>query len=114
MRAWEERKQTFQTALRGIVAFDLYFIRMLTIVCTFFFFYTGTTYVSYPGIWDQVDLSYPDEKTRHIYLGNCSQLSLCQAESDLVQWSASLSCTSFLFSFFIRLYISNMYPTETT
>ncbi|KAG8140133.1 hypothetical protein E2320_002864 [Naja naja] len=29
----------------------------------------GTAYVSYPGVWDQVDLSYPDWKTRHIYLG---------------------------------------------
>lgn len=45
------------------------------------FVYTGTAFVSYPGIWDQVDLSYPDRKTRHIYLGNCTQLSLCQVEN---------------------------------
>ncbi|XP_039189017.1 integrin alpha-3 [Crotalus tigris] len=35
----------------------------------------GTTYVSYPGIWDQVELSYPDRKTRHIYLGYATEAS---------------------------------------
>ncbi|KAM6449804.1 integrin alpha-3 isoform 1-T1 [Liasis olivaceus] len=29
----------------------------------------GTGYVSYPGIWDQVDLSYPDQKNGNSYIG---------------------------------------------